>query len=211
MTTVEPRGIERQNLGGAFQTRAAGAGKLQPKAKRSQETVVDVRESPATAEESVKEPAAPAKPHQRTEAPPKETPAPKAAKAAKAAKAQKAAAPAKQQIIVYLPANLADRLRAAGEQTGRTHLQLVTDALDATHERLDELLASAGYVEAQSSSLFGKTARPVARRPGRRGSNQVSLRPPADVRDVMDRLVEKHSAPNRSVLIEVALDAHLPR
>ena len=202
MTTVEPRGIERQNLGGAFQTRAAGAGKLQPKAKRSQETVVDVRESPATAEESVKEPAAPAKPHQRTEAPPKETPA---------AKAQKAAAPAKQQIIVYLPANLADRLRAAGEQTGRTHLQLVTDALDATHERLDELLASAGYVEAQSSSLFGKTARPVARRPGRRGSNQVSLRPPADVRDVMDRLVEKHSAPNRSVLIEVALDAHLPR
>ncbi len=207
MTSVEPQGIGKQSLAGAFGTRTAGAGKLPPRpGARRQETVVDVREKPAEPEEAPKAPEATYEAEKQTEAPQKEAPARKT----RAAKADKPAA-SKTQIIVYLPVDLAERLRAAGEQSGRTHLQLVTDALDATHERLDDLLAAAGYVESRTSGLFGKSAQPVSRRPGRRGTAQISLRPPVDVRDVMDRLVEKHSAPNRSALIEVALDAHLPR
>ena len=206
MTSVEPQGIGKQSLAGAFGTRTAGAGKLPPRpGARHQETVVDVRERPAAPEEAPKAAEAASEAEKRTEASRKEAPARKT----RAAKADKPAA-SKTQIIVYLPVDLAERLRAAGEQSGRTHLQLVTDALDATHERLDDLLAAAGYVESRTSGLFGKSAQPVSRRPGRRGTAQVSLRPPVDVRDVMDRLVEKHSAPNRSALIEVALDAHLP-
>jgi predicted DNA-binding protein len=198
MTSIDPKGIGDQRLGGAFGTRTAGAGKLPPKPRvRRQETVVDVRKRAATAEEPPKEVSAASDAGKRTETP-------------SAAKDVKSTA-GRTQIIVYLPVDLAERLRAAGEETRRTHLQLVTDALDATHERLDDLLVAAGYVESNSSGLFGKSVRPVSRRPGRRGSAQVSLRPSADVRDVMDRLVEKHSAPNRSALIEVALDAHLPR
>jgi hypothetical protein len=205
MTSVEPQGIGKQSLAGAFGTRTAGAGKLPPRpSPRRQETVVDARERPAEPEEAPKAPEAASKAEKRTEAP-REAPA----RRTRAAKADKPAA-SKTQIIVYLPVDLAERLRAAGEQSRRTHLQLVTDALDATHERLDDLLAAAGYVESRTSGLFGKSAQPVSRRPGRRGTAQVSLRPPVDVRDVMDRLVEKHSAPNRSALIEVALNAHLP-
>jgi predicted DNA-binding protein len=207
MTSVEPQGIGKQSLAGAFGTRTAGAGKLPPRpSPRRQETVVDVRDKPAEPEEAPKAAEAASEAEKRTEAPRKEAPARKT----RAAKADKPAA-SKTQIIVYLPLELAERLRAAGEESGRTHLQLVTDALDATHERLDGLLVAAGYVEAKSSGLFGGSARPVARRPGRRGTAQISLRPPVDVRDVMDRLVEKHSAPNRSALVEVALDAHLSR
>ncbi|MGR7028187.1 hypothetical protein [Geodermatophilus sp. URMC 62] len=206
MTSVEPQGIGKQSLAGAFGTRTAGAGKLPPRpGARRQETVVDVRERPAEPEEAPKAAEAASEAEKRTEASRKEAPARKT----RAVKADKPTA-SKTQIIVYLPVDLAERLRAAGEQSGRTHLQLVTDALDATHERLDDLLAAAGYVESRTSGLFSKSAQPVSRRPGRRGTAQISLRPPVDVRDVMDRLVEKHSAPNRSALIEVALDAHLP-
>ena len=101
------------------------------------------------------------------------------------AKADKAAADRRAQIIAYLPTALADRLRAAAGTTGRTHLQLVTDALDATHGRLDKLLADAGYVEPKSSGLFGANARPVQRRPARRGTDQISLRPSPEVREVI--------------------------
>jgi predicted DNA-binding protein len=204
MTTVEPNGIGTQNLGSMFGTRTAGAGKLPPRpGTRRQETVVDVRESPAEPKEAAKQAAAAPGAEARTEEPSKPARTPRTPKA-------DTTAPDKKQIIVYLPVDLADRLRAAGEETGRTHLQLVTDALEATHERLDDLLAAVGYVESsQSSGLFGKATRPVSRRPGRRGTAQISLRPSAEVRTVMDRLVEKHSAPNRSALIEVALDAHL--
>jgi predicted DNA-binding protein len=208
MTSVEPNGIGTQNLGSMFGTRTAGTGKLAPRpGARRQKPAVNAGERAAEPEEAKKPLPAASGAEKRAEAPQKEAPPRKAARGAKADRP----ASGKTQIIVYLPVDLADRLRAAGEKTGRTHLQLVTDALEATHERLDDLLAGAGYVESKSSHLFGSSARPVARRPGRRGSAQISLRPPADVRDVMDRLVEKHSAPNRSALIEVALDAHLPR
>jgi predicted DNA-binding protein len=207
MTSIDPKGIGDQGLGGAFGTRTAGAGKLPPKPRvRRQETVVDVRERAATAEEPSKEVSDASDAEKRTETPQKAAPSRKTPSAAKDAKSTAG----RTQIIVYLPVDLAERLRAAGEETGRTHLQLVTDALDATHERLDDLLVAAGYVESSSSGLFGKSVRPVSRRPSRRGSAQVSLRPPVDVREVMDRLVEKHSAPSRSALIEVALNAHLP-
>jgi predicted DNA-binding protein len=208
MTSIDPKGIGDQGLGGAFRTRTAGAGKLPPKPRvRRQEAVVDVRERAATTEEPPKEVSAGPDAEKQTETPQKVSTSRKTASAAKDAKSTAG----RTQIIVYLPVDLAERLRAAGEKTGRTHLQLVTDALDATHERLDDLLVAAGYVESNSSGLFGESVRPVSRRPGRRGSVQVSLRPSADVRDVMDRLVEKHSAPNRSALLEVALDAHLAR
>lgn len=204
MTAGRPGGIGTQGLGNTFATRTAGAGRLAPRpGAQRHETVTDVREGPATPARKAKgRPAAPG-PETGVETPPKMP-------ASKPTKTEKPTADKRPQIIAYLPTALADRLRAAAGESGRTHMQLVTEALDATHGRLDKLLADAGYVRLKSSGLFGNTPRPVQRRPARRGTDQVSLRPSPQVREVIDSLVEQHSAPSRSALIEIALDAHLP-
>src|SRR4051794_29970665 len=195
MTATGHAGIGTQQLSDAFTPRSAGAGKLAPLRRTSG------ARTPATQEEGtpVIDPTA----EKREDTPrSKEAPAPDASASQ--------GGPNKQ-IIAYLPFALAERLRGQSKETGRTHLQLVIDALEATHDRLGQLLAKAGYTEGRSSGLFGDGVQPVSRRPRRRGGvDQVTLRPSADVRKVMDELVEQFKAPNRSVLIEVALDTHLP-
>jgi hypothetical protein len=193
MTATGHAGIGTQQLSDAFTPRSAGAGKLAPLRRTSG------ARTPATQEEGapVVDPTAEKR---------EDTPRSKEAPDASAFQGGP-----NKQIIAYLPFALAERLRGQSEETGRTHLQLVIDALEATHDRLGELLAKAGYTEGRSSGLFGDGVQPVSRRPRRRGGvDQVTLRPSADVRKVMDELVEQFKAPNRSVLIEVALDTHLP-
>jgi len=205
MTATGHAGIGTQQLSDAFTPRSAGAGKLAPLRRTSG------ARTPATQEEGtpVIDPTA----EKREDTPrSKEAPAPKKVTTKRTAPDASAfqGGPNKQ-IIAYLPFALAERLRGQSKETGRTHLQLVIDALEATHDRLGQLLAKAGYTEGRSSGLFGDGVQPVSRRPRRRGGvDQVTLRPSADVRKVMDELVEQLKAPNRSVLIEVALDTHLP-
>ena len=113
------------------------------------------------------------------------------------------------QIIAYIKDPVAERMRAAQVQTRRTYLQLVIDAIDATHTQLPQLLEAAGYIDRRSSSLFGDAAQGVRQRSSGERKQQIGLRPPAGVLAVIDQLVIDSGAPHRSALIEVALDAHL--
>ncbi|MFC7530641.1 hypothetical protein [Actinoplanes sp. GCM10030250] len=111
-------------------------------------------------------------------------------------------------VVVYLSVSLRARLRAQATATGRSHTQLVFDALNATHDRLPDLVAGGGAVAASADGIF------VAQRTGRRQHSedqvQVSIRPnPANLA-VIDRLAARHTTGNRSALIAVALDEFLP-
>ena len=110
-------------------------------------------------------------------------------------------------VVVYLSVSLRSRLRARAAATGRSHTQLVFDALNATHDRLAELTATSAPA-AVADGIF------VAQRTGRRQHSedqvQVSIRPnPANLA-VIDDLATRHTAGNRSALIATALDEFLP-
>ncbi|GIF14329.1 hypothetical protein [Actinoplanes teichomyceticus] len=110
-------------------------------------------------------------------------------------------------VIVYLAVGLRSRLRAHAAETGRSHTQIVFDALNDAHPRLAELTGGPPGGTARDG-LF------VAQRSGRRHHGedrvQVSIRPnPANLA-VIDGLAGRHTAGNRSALIAAALDAYLP-
>jgi hypothetical protein len=110
-------------------------------------------------------------------------------------------------VVVYLSVSVRSRLRAQAAATGRSHTQLVFDALNATHDRLGDLVAVSGPA-AVADGIF------VAQRTGRRQHSedqvQVSIRPnPANLA-VIDSLAARHTAGNRSALIATALDDFLP-
>ncbi|GAA2883778.1 hypothetical protein Acy02nite_07550 [Actinoplanes cyaneus] len=107
-------------------------------------------------------------------------------------------------VIVYLAVSLRSRLRAHAAATGRSHTQIVFDALNDTHPRLAELAGTPMPVD----GLF------VAQRSGRRqhleDQVQVSIRPNQENLAVIDGLAGRHTDGNRSALIAAALDAYLP-
>ncbi|MEU4423525.1 hypothetical protein AB0F81_23095 [Actinoplanes sp. NPDC024001] len=111
-------------------------------------------------------------------------------------------------VVVYLSVSLRSRLRAHAAATGRSHTQLVFDALNATHDRLAELVAVSGPAAAPADGIF------VAQRTGRRRHSedqvQVSIRPHAANLAVIDDLAARHTTGNRSALIATALDEYLP-
>ncbi|WP_430791433.1 hypothetical protein [Actinoplanes sp. G11-F43] len=109
-------------------------------------------------------------------------------------------------VVVYLPVSVRSRLRELAAATGRSHTQLVFDALNATHARLVDLLSSGRH--GPSDGIF------LAQRSGRRRHRetrvQVSIRPhPANLA-VIDELAARHTTGNRSALISTALDEFLP-
>ncbi|MEV6300274.1 hypothetical protein AB0M02_12795 [Actinoplanes sp. NPDC051861] len=110
-------------------------------------------------------------------------------------------------VVVYLSVSLRARLRARAATTGRSHTQLVFDALNATHDRL-AALAHDGAAAAPADGIF------VAQRTGRRQHSedqvQVSIRPNQANLAVIDDLAARHTAGNRSALIAIALDEFLP-
>lgn len=110
-------------------------------------------------------------------------------------------------VIVYLPASLRDRLRAQASSRGATFTDLALEAVDATHGRLDQLLADTRR-PTRPGSLF---AAPPPRRRLRHSEPQVqvSLRLTRSNLDVLDRLTREHTAPSRSALVSAALGAHL--
>ncbi len=111
-------------------------------------------------------------------------------------------------VVVYLPVSLRSRLRERAAATGRSHTQLVFDALNATHTRLDGLLGTFADRTGPVDGIF------LAQRSGRRRHRedrvQVSIRPhPANLA-VIDELAARHTTGNRSALIAAALDEFLP-
>lgn len=204
MTEQEPTraSMPRQDLSAFGAGRAVRSPRLAPRS----------RPAPAPAVEEAAE-----RTVERPDKPATAAPAPLAAvpgrTSTRRAPAAGAAAPVRksgQQVIVYLSSEVSARLRAAGASTGRTYLQLMTEALDAVHPELQNLLEAAGHIQRQpATSLFGQQVATVGRRAAGTSKAQISIRPPAHVLAVIDGLVAEHAAPNRSVLIEVALDAHL--
>ena len=116
--------------------------------------------------------------------------------------------PAGGSVVVYLSVSLRSRLRAYAAVSGRSHTQIVFDALNATHARLAELAGESTADMAPVDGIF------VAQRSGRRQHRedrvQVSIRPNAPNLAVIDRLAALHTEGNRSALTALALDAFLP-
>jgi hypothetical protein len=101
-------------------------------------------------------------------------------------------------------ASIRSRLRVHGGE--RSYTEIVLEALDATHARLQ---AKFNTPAAPLNSLF------VGRRLSRRRRHeepqvQISLRPLREDVTVIDRLQAQVGAPSRSALINAALDEHLP-
>lgn len=135
---------------------------------------------------------------------------PKAAKAP--ARSVKAAAPTPrpdpssgvQPIVVYVSVSIRERLRSsAGEYT---FTDVVLMALDATHAKLKTHFEQ----PSPSKSMFAGRGRATTRRHAE-PHVQVSLRPLRDDLAVIDQLCADLKAPNRSALINAALNEYLDR
>lgn len=110
-------------------------------------------------------------------------------------------------ITVYLPVSLRDRLRRHRQFVGHTLTTVVLDAVEAVHAELDELLAA--HRPTPAGTLFRHRAAPRATATAE-PNVQVGLRPSSADLAVLDGLVSTYGAPNRSVLVAVALDRYLP-
>ncbi|KUL30001.1 hypothetical protein ADL15_25860 [Actinoplanes awajinensis subsp. mycoplanecinus] len=110
-------------------------------------------------------------------------------------------------MVVYLAVSLRSRLREHSAAAGRSHTQIVFDALNDTHHRLAELTGNPLPEHAQDGIFVAQ--RP-ARRQHREDQVQVSIRPNPENLAVIDGLACTHTAGNRSALIAAALDAYLP-
>lgn len=226
-----PRPMPRQDLSAFSTPRGVAASRLAPRRRPAASTPVDEDLAVDVASADDQEPIVDETPAQPTEIEPGPpvpvTASPSASPPQSAARArtsrpsisergtrQRPGAVAEPrpagQIIVYLKDHVADRLRATSQRSGRTHLQLIVDAIDATHEELPELLEAAGYIDRPRSSLFGDSMKGVRRRASGERKAQIGVRPPASVLGVIDQLVVDSAAPHRSALVEVALDKHLP-
>jgi len=113
-------------------------------------------------------------------------------------------AAAMQTIVVYVSASIRERLRnSAGE---RTFTAVVLAALDSTYGTLKERFAEP---DAPTNSFFAGRGPSQPRRHSE-PHVQVSLRPVRGDLNVIDHLVKEINAPNRSALINGALDEYLP-
>jgi hypothetical protein len=108
---------------------------------------------------------------------------------------------------VSLPLSVVARLRTFALAERASYTSVALDALEATHERLAELVKPS-LPTPRSGPLF------VGRAPRRanhgEGHVQVNLRFSAEDLAVIDELWPTVGAPNRSAMLAAALDAHLP-
>jgi Arc/MetJ-type ribon-helix-helix transcriptional regulator len=103
-------------------------------------------------------------------------------------------------IIVYMPAAMRDWLRRAA--AGSTQLNVVLDAVEQAElaGELGEAVAAA-----QQPETGGLFERPTSTR-GSRSHVQVSLSTLTSHVEVLDNLVVKHGASDRSALVRAALN-----
>jgi hypothetical protein len=142
--------------------------------------------------------------------PPAERPTPPAARSKTSPQPTSATRQGKgaiRPVVVYLPAALRGRLRAAATAETTTHTDLVLAALDATHSQLAGRFSAA---DPAPSSLFAAQGRRRRRQRQDEPQVQVSLRPVSDDLAVIDGLVETVGASSRSAMIAAALDLYLP-
>lgn len=184
---AEPTPLPATNLAGVFRRSDTLRGRLQPVRR----PVIPSDEAVEAAEE-VEPDTAPRTPTARKSSRREQTP--------------KAPEPAPRAVIAYIPVSVRDRLRARRTADSPPIADIVLDAIEATHDRLGDLLA-AQRPKVERSALFVRTTTPTAK--SDEPNVQLYLRLSADNVGVIDQLVETHKAPSRSALIAAALDAYL--
>lgn len=108
-------------------------------------------------------------------------------------------------VIAYLPLSLRDRLRQRRRADATPFADIVLDAVEATHDRLGDLINGRRPAAARSE-LFVRHARtPADAEP----HVQVYLRLNAENLQVLDQLTEQYKASSRSALITAALGSYL--
>jgi hypothetical protein len=108
-----------------------------------------------------------------------------------------------RNVPVFLPAELADRFRAAAREQRISQVNLLLDALTATRDQLGELVAAD-----QPKPSDGLFARP-APRGGEVVSATLNLRTVSGNIDTIDRLADEAGAKSRSQLMRLALAHYL--
>ncbi|PPF32634.1 hypothetical protein [Pseudoclavibacter sp. AY1H1] len=140
------------------------------------------------------------------------------AKAPKARVAQPTKAPESSstalQVDGYKPipvpmwTELLQRLEAHRKATGRSNPTIVFDAIDATIDKLPDLLAGRVASAPTAKSLFDREDLRVHQE--RRNTERINIRIRDSNRTVLDELVKQVGAPDRSAMITAALDSYLP-
>lgn len=111
-------------------------------------------------------------------------------------------------IPVPMWTELLQRLEAHRKATGRSNPTIVFDAIDATIDKLPDLLAGRVASAPTAKSLFDREDLRVHQE--RRNSERINIRIRDSNRTVLDELVKQVGAPDRSAMITAALDAYLP-
>lgn len=116
-------------------------------------------------------------------------------------------------VPVHLPSSLNDRLQSYMARTRKSHQTVLLDALEATYDRLPELIrqATAGEAaeEAPKASLFARPTRPA---PVASGEPRIkhTVRVSPTNRKILDTITAELEAPSRNFVIITAYEAFLP-
>jgi len=105
---------------------------------------------------------------------------------------------------VQVPVDVAQAVRKRARHSGKTNTAVVFEAIEATVERLAELVA-ASRPRPQGRLFSG----PVSRKPEPISRTQLSIRPTPDDLAVIKRLCAEAQAYSVSELVTVALRQHL--
>ena len=113
------------------------------------------------------------------------------------------------RLVLWLPRSLHARMKAEQDVTGTVYRDQILDALEATVDRLPELVAqaaapAAGHIKGR---LFERAASTPTAEPARIAKVQLTVRGFLDSQlAVIDELAESTGAGSRSALVGAALD-----
>lgn len=111
-------------------------------------------------------------------------------------------------LVLWTPERIRARMQAVRTSTGTLYLDQVLDALEASVDELDELVANETAPKTVQTGLF---VREQAAPTGAEPRKQLTIRGVLQSQiDVIDGLVESTGAGSRSRLVNLALDRYLP-
>lgn len=130
--------------------------------------------------------------------------------------ATESAPSASASLILTLEADLNERLLAYRATTRKSHTVILMDAVEATYDRLPELVRAALGIDDEpkpARKLFERspmTATPISTGP-RAPRVQHTIRTTLTNRQQLDEITKETGAPSRNFLIVTAYDAFLPK
>lgn len=221
------RRVPDADLGAIFGNRTDGLGGLAPRRPRpaaAPTPAADTAPAPASEQPTAPAAATPATPVvQAGEAPATTQPTPTRPKSGgartpsaepKAPTSRRPAKPATptgdavvpRLVILQLPNGIADQMRDHARSRGVTYKELSLDAVEATADKLPDLLAAA-RPQARGTGLFAGEHVAAQKRP--EGRRQVSIKLTEGSIAALDDLASRVGARSRSELVATALSAYL--